>query len=705
MLQRYALPLLAALVVLTAPFAVGCASSTRTGSAIATAAQDSNVVAVFDDETLTLSAFEREYAKSVGGWEQAQDDSMAAYEDFLERYVDFRLKVMAAEAAGYASDSTVRTEIRNYRSSFAKPYLLDKEVINPIVEELYERKSEMVDVSHILIRAGQNAPPEDTLAAYNQIRALQDSLAMGAAFDELAYQYSEDPSAREREGSTDHPGYRGRLGFFTAGRMVAPFEEAAYATPVGEVSDIVRTRFGYHLVKVHDREPALPELRLSHIMVVPGSDVAADTAEALALAQSLKDSLAQGHSFADLARTYSGDQRSGQRGGDLGWQQYNNYNLPQIFRDAAFALDSVGTVSDVVETRFGYHLIKLTDRRKLGTLEEEYDDLKQTVSRLPRTQAAEDQLRREVLDTYGTSLDSTMIQAVFEGVAADSVIVHLGAQHYADSLADATFATLGDSTYTVADWSAFTQSSRMQRSDDRDEQMYLLADQFLESVALDYEAANLEQQDAEFRRIMKEFRDGLMLFQLMEDSVWTAAAQDTAALKAYFEAHHDDYRYPERTRVIGLFSDSDSLLTATVDSIDNGALTLDSLADMIAQDTSRALRLDTMLIAERTNTAYDMGVGLDPGAHSSPIRDRGGVVVMFNDGTEPARLKTFEEARAEVINGYQQELEAKLVANLRDRYGARTFPARLNGAFQGPKPASLEDGTPAAAPLETPQSE
>jgi peptidyl-prolyl cis-trans isomerase SurA len=691
-------PLLAAFGLLALAVSAGCATSNTTTTSSST--PDSSVVAVFAGDVFTLSDFEREYAKSVGGWEQAQADSMAAYEDFLKRYVDFRLKVEAAEAAGYATDSTVLTEIGNYRASFAKPYLLDKEVINPIVEEMYRRQGEMVDVSHILLRVGPQASPEDTLQVYQRLQALRDSLAQGADFGDLAYQYSQDPSAREREGRTDHPGYRGHLGYVTAGRMVAPFEDAAYTTPVGEISDIVRTRFGYHLVKVHGRQPAPAERRIAHIMIQPGTEVAPDTAAALALVDSLQQRLAAGDPFADLASTYSADTRSAPRGGDLNWQSFDNYNLPEVFRETAFAIDSVGAVSEPVETRFGYHLIKLLDRRERGTLDEEYTDLKRLASRLPRTQAAEDRLRREIVAANEAALDTALVETLFNGVPADSIIVHLGGRHYADRLADQPVAYLGDSSYTVARWAAFTEDARMQQSDDRTAQIYGLADQFLESVALDYEAAELEERDAEFARIMREFRDGLMLFQLMEDSVWTAAAQDSVGVERYFEAHREDYRFPERTRIIGLFSTSDSVMTATIEQIDAGTLTLDALAARLADDTTETLRMDTMLISDRTNTVYDMGMGVEPGEHTTILRDSDGQAVLFNDGTVPARRKTLEEARAEVVTAYQGVIEDQLLADLRERYDARTFPERLDGAFQGPPPPSLDidDTMPDAAP-------
>lgn len=652
----------------------GCSSSQQT------VAEDPNVVAVINSQPFTLVDFEERYARTAGSRAAAADDSMAAYADFLERYVDFRLKVLAAQEAGYATDSTIQAEIKGYRTSFAKPFLLDKEVINPVIQTLYERRKEMVDASHILIRFPDNPSGHDTLVAYNKILDLKDSLAKGSDFGELAFKFSEDPSA---QGRADSPGYRGRLGYFSAGRMVDAFESAAWNTPVGEVSDIIRTRFGYHLLYIHDRRPAVQDIRLSHILIRLQGTTAEDTTAALERIRDLQERIANGEDFARLAQGFSDDARSGPQGGDIGWLAYDNYNIVLPFREAAFELENVGDVSDIVETRFGYHLIKLTERKAPGTLIDEYENLKQMASRLPRTNAAETALRKAIITDRGGRYDTTTVMRVLAGVTPDSVLIRISGEHLPDSLRDQTFATLGDSAYTWTDWSQFTKSARVQAQDNLEAQVDALAGAFLESVALDYEAAALEERDDEFRTIMEEFKDGLMLFKLMEDSVWTAAAQDTAALEAYYEAHQETYQYPDRTRIITLFSASDSLLKAAVERIDAGLSFADLAAEM-AQDSTRSLRMDTVLVAGHTDSVYDLAVGLEAGAHTAPIRDRTGQTVLFNDGIEPARQKTFVEARTEVVSSYQEMLEAQLLADLRARYNVRTYPERLSQAFSQP---------------------
>ena len=266
-MKRHSLLLLTALLT-SATLIVGCSGS-RT-AAVPAGADDPSVVAVIDGEPLTLDEFETRYARASGGAAVAADDSLEAYRDFLQRYVNFRVKVKAARDAGLDESDEVLSEIRTYRTNLARPYLIEREVLEPLVREVYDRRQETIDASHILIRVGPVPTPADTLAAYEKLVMVLDSVRAGTDFGDLAVRHSEDPSA-QREG---RPGYRGRLGFFEAGRMVQEFEDVAYETPVGEVSDIFRTQFGYHILQVNERRENVAPVQVAHIMIVPASPLA-----------------------------------------------------------------------------------------------------------------------------------------------------------------------------------------------------------------------------------------------------------------------------------------------------------------------------------------------------------------------------------------------------------------------------------------------
>ena len=646
------------------------------------ALKDPATVALYADQVLTLDEFEKHYARTVGGPEEAENDSLSEYQDFLERYVNFRLKVIAADSAGYTTDPSILQEINTYRASFARPYLIDKEVMNPILSDFYEKRKEMVEASHILLRLNTTASAQDTLTAYLKISALRDSVTRDLAdFGDLAVRHSEDPSARD---SRRLQGYRGWLGYFTAGTMVEEFENVAYRTEVGTVSKIFRTQYGYHLMYVHDRREMIPPVRISHIMIRFKGNTPADSLAALQRTDSLQARLDAGDSFEDLAQKHSEERNSGRKGGDAGFLRYENYSVDPALREAFFAMDELDKVARA-QSRFGYHLFKITERRIMGTFEEEYESLKAVVSQLPRLRKAEQALAKDARLRYASTIDTTALLGIFDGVGLNMIMTQFKADPYSDSLKTIPVASLDDSTFTFGQITTLAKDPAIlfRNMPTKEEQVVELADVFLDQMAISLEALRLEERDEEFQVIMDEFRDGLVLFKLMEDSVWTVAAQDSAGLALYYNAHRDQYQYPDRKRILELFSTSDSLLQATVERIDQG-LSWDALRAELALDSTNTLSLDTMHVAGPTNSVYDQALDIREGDHTDPIAYRRGYVVLFRDGIEPARPKTLDEARAELTNDYQKVVEDKLIERLRVLHRVRTFPERLLPAFTTP---------------------
>ncbi|HEX7072304.1 MAG TPA: peptidylprolyl isomerase [Rhodothermales bacterium] len=664
---------LTTLLILFVPgLLIGCGGTSRV--VLPPGADQPNVVAVIDQDLLTLDEFEERYARTAGGREAAADDSLGAYRDFLERYVNFRLKVLAAEEAGLNNDPEILEEIATYRTNLARPYLIDREVLDPLVREMFDRRQELIDASHILIRVARDASPEDTLAAYNKLAAILDSARSGVDFGALAERHSEDPSAR-RPG----PGYQGELGYFTAGRMVDEFEEAAYATPVGEISPIIRTNFGYHILRVNDRRPNEPARTVAHIMVVPTSDSAAAKAAAMDTIRVIQARLATGVGFDALAQQYSGDRRSAAQGGQLP-PISRQTRLPESFLSAVFALQTEGQVSDVVETQYGYHLIKLLDKGQLPTYEEAYEDLKQEVARLPRADRATDRFARELWESYAGTIDTATVLQATAPYETDSLLAMAAEDSLPAEVASVQFAQLADSTYTLANLLDHAQRRGIPGNQSREEALKSAIGAFARDAALAYETAALETRNEEFARVMQEFRDGLVLFSLMEDSVWTAASEDSVALRAHYDAHKESYRFPERTRVVALYSASDSLLKDVASKLDAGSARGEVISGLLA-DSTVTVRVDTVRIAEQTNSIFDQALGLAEGAHVGPTQHNREWVLLLNDGSEAPRLKTFEEARATVVSEYQELVEADLINRLRARYEVHLFPERLTAAF------------------------
>ncbi len=636
-------------------------------------------LASIDGEALTLEEFEREYAKTVGT-DVASRHSEEEYADFLRRYVNFRIKLKEAESAGYFEDEDLISEIDGYRASFAKPYLLDKEVVEPIVRDLYEKRKKHIHASHIMVNLPRrdDPAPGDTLIAWNKISALQDSLEQGVPFGDLAFRQSEDRAAGNPSSSI---GYRGDLGFFTGGGMIESFENKAYNTPAGEISGIVRSAYGYHIIKVHDQVETKPDYRASHILIFIRQP--SDSARAYSKIDSLKTLIDAGASFAEVAREYSEDTGTASSGGVLPAVSYRMRGWDTTFLDSLFALDTPGQVSGVLRSAFGVHLIKLDEILPKKTYDEQYDDLAKLAQSLPRIRTAETALVKSLRKQYASAVDTTLLTRLIGGVEPDSLLSYLQLLGETDTSRSMQLITLEDSAYTVREFSDFVQNQSTppfsQLSSTENSLRY--AEAFLDEKVLLHRSFELENSDEQFKEIMQNFRDGLAIFAIMEDSVWNASSEDTLRLMQHYEANIEQYQWPDRYRLIELSGSSDSLLTEAIRMVENG-MTWTDLEQKIASDSTWNLQLDTVVVADSTGSIYDKALGLESGEHTEILSARSRKLVLYMDGTEPARPKTFEEARTDVMAEIQVLLEENLHQRLRSKYRVRVFPERLEMVFR-----------------------
>ena len=647
---------------------------------------DPSLVAMIGDHKISLEEFESRYARSVGDRDMAAKDSLETYEDFLDRYVDFRLKVLFAEDLGLEQDAGINAEINGYRDQLARPYLLEKEIMDPILMDMYEKQKNIIDASHILIRAGTASTPEELEIAESKLQTIRDSIAAGADFGEMAFRHSDDPSARgNRRGS------KGRLGFFSSGQMVKSFEDAAYETPVDSVSRVFRTQFGYHILYVHEKRERYQDAYISHIATRDGLRGIEDTTTAEQRINALLDSLNAGKDFAELAKQYSEDMETRPRGGQLGKLTYTTPGA-EPFREQVFALENDGDFTEIIKTTYGYHIFRLDERIPPETFEDSYDRLKQQASRLPRVQRAQDTMAEKVLDEIGFSIDSTLTKEILNGKAFNTN----GVQNIAEDSLAMPILTFADSAYTFKQVMDYAETASIPFNPDASVMVDYTLDKFLKDLALDYEAARLESKDAEFARIMEEFRDGLLLFKLMEDSVWTAAAQDTAGLMEYHSPRADSFWFPERYRIVSFRSRQDSLLANLKTQVEEKGLL--PVLTMISEDTTSTIRVDTTFISENNNSIFDKAVYMEQGQVTEPEFNGGSFIIMVNDGLQDARQKTFEEARSEVINAYQVILEERLLERLRNRYKVYTNKEALNLVFAEEK-KNQSDFVPMDSPM------
>ncbi|WP_176521611.1 peptidylprolyl isomerase [Longimonas halophila] len=443
--------------------------------------------------------------------EDAPADTTQALLTFLNQYLNYRLKVHEATQAGYEEQPSIRREIATYTRERARPLFMDAHVTGPVLDTLLARRTQEVHSRHILIRVDEEAAPEDTMQAHAQIQALRDSVINGADFAELARAESDDPSA-SRQGQR---GFEGDLGYLSAGQLVGPYEDVMYQHPIDAPPTVVRTPFGYHLIDVLDRKPRLPRTRIAHLHIRP-DDASPEAREA---ARAEIDSLAAALSpdstaFAEAAIAHSDDARTAENGGELGWLSIDQY-VPPAFRNAVRPLDSDGAISDVVALDHGFYLIQRREAEPLPSDSEAEATFRERLDDLPRTEARRNALYASLRDTIAVTVDSSAVEQAL-GISDWSRPV-AGTPRNAP---DTALAVVGPDTLRTPDFETYLQAHSDLRGSALNDALYEWVDQ----RRLDHAAVTWAQTHASLDDELTAFTDGLLVFELMQDSVWTDGA-------------------------------------------------------------------------------------------------------------------------------------------------------------------------------------
>ncbi|UYZ62996.1 peptidylprolyl isomerase [Hymenobacter weizhouensis] len=484
-------------------------------------------------------------------------------QEYLDLYTNFKLKVLEAEQRGLDTTQAFKRELDGYRQQLAQPYLTEKSVTDKLVREAYDRMSKEINASHILVRLAPDAEPKDTLAAYQKIQALRQRVTGGEDFGKVAREASEDPSARENAG---------RLGYFTAMQMVYPFESVAYVTPAGQVSQPVRTRFGYHIIKVNDVRPAQGEIKVAHLMIraTPGMP-AADSVTVKKKVDELYNRLAQRkEGWEKLVAQFSEDAGSAANGGEL--PPFGTGRMIPSFEEAAFKLQKPGDLSRPVQTPYGWHIIRLIEKQTVPTFEAMEPTLKSKVAKDSRSELNRTAFLKRVRQENNFTENQAAKDYVLAQANAD--LVNGQFKYTAPAAAPAkptkakkgasdpnTLFTIGGKPYSTADFLTYVQQNQRPRPGaDPRFTMQQLYDQYVDQSLTDYEKANLETKYEDYRMLVKEYRDGILLFQLMDEKVWSKAIEDSVGLQKFFQANQAKYQWAPRVQATVISAASPELL-------------------------------------------------------------------------------------------------------------------------------------------------
>lgn len=609
------------------------------------------VLMTIDGNDITKEEFEYIYNKNNTN-NVIDKKSLAEY---LELFKNFKLKVIEAEHLGLDTLPSFVNELRGYRAQLAKPYLTDLSMEEKLCQEAYEHLKQDVEVSHILVKLPDNATPADTLAAYQKAMKARQRLDK-EEFGTVALELSDDPSVKNN---------RGYLGFFTGGMLVYPFEKAMYTLADGEISAPVRTFYGYHVIKVHSHRPAVGQVHVSHIMKMvkrdaPEADWQAAHDEILAVAERIKN----GEEFAAVAKEVSDDRGTAVRGGELSW--FGVGRMVREFEQAAFALENVGDVSEPVRSPFGWHIIKLEGKRGLDSYEQKRPELLRQMQRDERAQLG----RNVLVDRLKTEYNYQE-----KAGAMDSVVAFLRQHPTVDSTYFAAVDELTDTLATFADI-ALTQRDLVFvlgiTSNDGAPSLAMFDERTKEFVAeqiLSYEETQLEAKYPEFRYLMQEYHDGILLFDISNTEVWDKAAKDTEGLKNYFAANKANYAWntPHYKGRIVYCKDA-----ATAKTVKKLIAKLPS--DSVNSYLDTRINNDSVVFVKTTAGLWKKG--------DNPVVDK----LAFKDKTAEVTENTelpvvfvvgkmlkkgpeaYTDVRGAVTADYQNELERRWIETLRAKY-------------------------------------
>lgn len=455
--------------------------------------------------------------------------------EYLDLFTKFKMKVASAYAQGLDTMPTYKSELAMYRRQLAQPYLTDKETSEKLLNEAYERLKKEVSASHILIRVSEDATPKDTLEAFNKLVALRNRVIKGEDFGKLAREFSEDPSAKENSGN---------LGYFSVLRMIYPFENMAYQTEINKISPVFRTQFGYHILKVNDIRDNRGEVRVAHLMIVSReNDSESARIDAKQRILEIHRKATSGEKWDDLVTQFSEDQQSAAMGGELPW--FGTGRMVPEFEAAAFALKENGAISAPVKTPFGYHIIKRLEARPIASFKDSKTELEQKIARDSRSNLNVTSFVAKLKKEYNFVENGKNKTALFKAVDT-SLLSGTWRADRVSKFVDPLF-TLGGKTFYQNEFSSFLESYQpAAQQADLMLTIQKIYDQFVEKSVIDFEDSRLEIKYPDFKNLMREYREGILLFELTDREVWSKAIIDTAGLQAFYEKNKNKHLWNTR---------------------------------------------------------------------------------------------------------------------------------------------------------------
>jgi len=613
-------------------------------------AQDDNAVLLtINDERVSIKDFKRVYLKNL---EIVQEDTQKDVGSYLDLFIEYKLKVQEAYRLGLDQKKTYQKEFAGYRKQLSKGYLTDVNVSENLIKEAYERTLEEINARHILVQVAPGASAEDTLRAHTKILEARERVLKGDDFGRVARQYSEDPSAQSNGGE---------LGWFKAFGMVYPFENAAYATAVGEVSQPFRTNFGYHIVQPTATRTAKGRVKVAHIMIaLQQKDSTIDPEKRI---REINTLLNQGESFEKLAKQYSDDKRSGINGGVL--LPFSQGQLSSlVFEEQAFALQE-GETSAPFKSDFGWHIARLLKKIPVGSYETERTKLEDRLKKDSRAKVISDSLMIRLRRVYAIP-DNEAVRSYYIQAIGDEAIK--AKKWQLDDTApemNKTALHIRDTSIAFLAVGKYLEANQLRYSSFPDKEAFVrkTIEKYEDDQIKAYHQLHLEEVDPDFAVVLNEYREGLLLFDLMETTIWNKAKEDSTALQEYYTTNATQYQWQKRINLVEATSthkkDAEQALSLLKEgkSIEDIETTLNTTNNIKVFFSKKTIPYDDETLPKTLNKT----VGISPVFGNEDY-----TFYQINEILD-AKPKTLEEARGQVISDYQGVIERAWIQKLKEQ--------------------------------------
>ncbi len=629
-----------------------------TASLSALWSQDEAVLFTVAGKPVTVGEFRYIYVKTN---QEKADFSETSLREYLGLYTGFKLKVAKARDMQLDTIDALNSELEGYRRQLAASYLVDKEVTDRLIREAYDRMQQDVDISHIFIACDKNAKPADTLLAYNRTLAMLNMIKGGVSFEKMAADSSDDKTAKENKGN---------LGFVTAMLPDGYYnlEVAAYSAPAGSLLGPVRSTGGYHIVRVNGFRPARGEMEVGQILFRKGDSEEANTIIRRRV-DSVYTALQAGGDCNESCAKYTDDKTTAAKGGYVGFFGINRYQKP--FEDAAFGLTKDGDYAKPSETSIGYHIIKRISARPVGSFEALRRPLAERIKRDSRSEIARQSMIARIkkegkFEEYPAVLKNWMAQQ------KDTVFLTFKWKPNPTRSQEVMMRFGKDKAYTVADFEDYCARASRERmrgsGNPMEETVTKLYKTWTEEVAMAYEESQLDEKYPEFHSLMREYEEGILLFEALKINVWDRANTDTVGLQKFFDTNlSQKYKWDERADVslYTIKSDDPKLLAEVSEYASKKP------SDEVLKKFNKKEELVSVM-----EKRYERGKNKD----LVPIWKLGGMTEGKTDaGTKtaafskiekivPPEAKTLTEARGYAVADYQDYLEKQWIENLRKEY-------------------------------------